>query len=964
VSPLNGHLYGYDSMTFDDKDVLVDMNPISNVASCTEIADPGNATGVLSTVMFSKQNKLVTIFANQTNGSWIDVNTGIRTILPSSVTAAPYSDGSSLPFAGFLRITKVGTPTDVIFENGFESINDNIFSNGFESAGFVDLDFIKSGVFVDTNDDMLAQAGESIEYSFSLSNTGSVALNSISISDPLMTVAGSLANLPVAATDNSTFSGTYVLTQTDVDNGEVSNLATANVQDPESNSLAVLSNSGVPLITNLATSAEVSLVKAGIFVDSSMDGFAQAGETIEYSFTVTNTGTQTLHNISITDPLLSISGSLASLSPSASDSITFSGTYILTQANVDNGFVSNLARVNSSDPSNNTVTSLSNNSTPLITNLPSVNSMSLIKSGVFVDTINDGAAGVGDKINYTFNVTNTGTQTLNNITISDALMSVPGAIPNLGVSASDSTTLKGNYVLKQADIDAGFVSNLATANAFDPSTNPISATSNAGSPLITNLSPTASISIVKSGSYVDLLNVGFVEPGDEIHYSFTVTNTGTQTLSAISISDPLVTVAGFLSSLAPSAIDSSTFSAVYTLTQDDVDATFVANTATVNAEDPSSSPISANSNNVVTNFTPTASISLVKSGVFADTNMDGLAQEGELINYAFVVKNTGSLTLSNISITDPKLSVAGSLASLAVSATDNSTFSGSYALTQVDIDAGFVSNLATVNAEDPSTNPVSASSNSGAALITNLPTNASMSLVKSAVFNDASMDGLAQVGETIDYSFTLTNTGNLTLTNLSISDPLMTVSGNLASLSVSTSDNSTFSGTYVLTQSDIDSGMVSNLATANATDPFMDPVTVQSNSGASLITNLPTLASMSLTKTGVFNDTNMDGFAQVGESIDYTFIISNTGNMTLTNISISDPKISVSGALASLAVSASDNSTFSGSYVLTQADIDAGFVSNLATANASDPALNLVTVQSNGGSATITNLPIFSCPEF
>ncbi|WP_164549928.1 DUF7507 domain-containing protein [Nonlabens ponticola] len=39
--------------------------------------------------------------------------------------------------------------------------------------------------------------------------------------------------------------------------------------------------------------------------------------------------------------------------------------------------------------------------------------------------------------------------------------------------------------------------------------------------------------------------------------------------------------------------------------------------------------------------------------------------------------------------------------------------------------------------------------------------------------NDANADGFAQVGETIDYDFTVTNTGDTALNNITVSDPLL-----------------------------------------------------------------------------------------------------------------------------------------------------------------------------------------------
>lgn len=845
VSPVNGHFYGYDSMTFDDKDVLVEMNPNTNTASCTEIADPGNSTGVLNSVMFSKQNKLLTIFANQTSGSWIDVNTGVRTALTPTLTAAPFGDGGSLPFAGVTKsfFVKGSSISDLIFKNGFEDV---IFANGFETTS---ISLEKTGIFVDANGDGLAQVGETIDYNFTVTNTGVYPVENIIINDPLMTVPGNLASLEVSQADNSTFAGTYTLNQNDIDAGLVSNLATASGSDPFNQLVTASSNQGVPFVINLPVSASITLQKTGAFIDKNNDGVANIGDTIDYTFAVENTGNQTLKNITVDDPLLTVAGAIAELAPAATDNSTLKASYTLTQADIDAGRVSNTATANAEDPAGNAVSAAANNNTAFVVNLPVSASISLTKIGAFVDTVSDGVAGIGDTINY----------------------------------------------------------------------------------------------------------------------SFTVTNTGTQTLTNISINDPLFTVSATLASLAPGASDNSTFGHVYTLTQNDINNGSVTNLANVTANTPANSIINAESNNgvpLVTNFNAVAAINLVKSGVFNDTNGDGLAQAGETIDYSFTVNNIGSLTLSNISISDPLTPVNGTLASLNVATSDSSSFSASYTLNQQDIDNGSVSNTASVTAFDPMNNAINADSNGGSAVVTNLPVTASMSLLKTAQFNDENMDGLAQSGETISYSFSITNTGNVTLSNLSVSDPLMTVNGSLASLAVGDSDNSTFSGTYTLTQADVDNASVSNLATANATDPSSNAVSVQSNNGVLLVTNLLVNPSISLVKSGQFIDSNTDGFAQVGETIEYSFTVTNTGNQTLSNVSITDPLMNVPGMIASLAPGDSDSATFSGTYTLTQADLNAGSVSNTATANASDPNSSPISAQSNGGAPLVINVPVFSCPDF
>lgn len=133
ASPINSHFYAYDSQTYSDKDVLIEVDPNTMTAACTEFPDVGNQTKRLTSLMFSQQNKLVALFADESNGIWIDVTAGTTygnfNLIATPITPYPHGDGSSLPFNLFSNALR-GTPiTDLIFKNGFE---DFIFANGFE----------------------------------------------------------------------------------------------------------------------------------------------------------------------------------------------------------------------------------------------------------------------------------------------------------------------------------------------------------------------------------------------------------------------------------------------------------------------------------------------------------------------------------------------------------------------------------------------------------------------------------------------------------------------------------------------------------------------------------------------------------------------------------------------------------------------------------------------------------------
>jgi hypothetical protein len=66
--------------------------------------------------------------------------------------------------------------------------------------------------------------------------------------------------------------------------------------------------------------------------------------------------------------------------------------------------------------------------------------------------------------------------------------------------------------------------------------------------------------------------------------------------------------------------------------------------------------------------------------------------------------------------------------------------------------------------------------------------------------------------------------------------------------------------------------------------------------------------------------------------IDFTFTVENTGNVTLYNVTLEDPTATVVGdPIAELAPGATDNTTFTASYVVTQADLDLGYFTNTAT---------------------------------
>src|SRR5262249_51312583 len=94
-----------------------------------------------------------------------------------------------------------------------------------------------------------------------------------------------------------------------------------------------------------------------------------------------------------------------------------------------------------------------------------------------------------------------------------------------------------------------------------------------------------------------------------------------------------------------------------------------------------------------------------------------------------------------------------------------------------------------------------------------------------------------------------------------------------------------------------------------------------------------------------------------GQTVTYSYLIVNTGNTTLTSVSATDTAFSGTGTppviscpVMTLAPAAS--TTCTGPYAVTQADIDAGSITNTAPASGTPPTGPAVT--SAPSSATVT----------
>ncbi len=288
------------------------------------------------------------------------------------------------------------------------------------------------------------------------------------------------------------------------------------------------------------------------------------------------------------------------------------------------------------------------------------------------------------------------------------------------------------------------------------------------------------------------------------------------------------------------------------------------NTVTANGTGPGGIAVTGNANATVAVIVAAPSVSVVKTIVFApggDANGNGKADPGDVLNYKFTVTNTGNVSLKDVKVTDANDGVGAAVvvAVPTVVTTDNGTaaagtigdstnvsttkwdklgpadvitFTAAYTVVAGDIASagggtgtgasggpepdGFLDDKATVTANYVNgliTTPVTASDKKSIQL--NIQPGIQVTKVASKTTN-------AAAGDVITYTYTVKNTGNTPVNNITLSDThngianalvpgfvtfnpgnTSTHTGNTIN-SLSPGDFATYTATYTVTQNDVD----------------------------------------------------------------------------------------------------------------------------------------------------------------
>ena len=219
-------------------------------------------------------------------------------------------------------------------------------------------------------------------------------------------------------------------------------------------------------------------------------------------------------------------------------------------------------------------------------------------------------------------------------------------------------------------------------------------------------------------------------------------------------------------------------------------------------------------------ITPSPSIELTKSLSPAGQVMTAVDQ---VLTFDFVVENTGNVSLTP-TVTDPLLD-APPVCPATNNPVDNTlldpgetiTCTGSYTVTQADLDAGEFLNTATVEGA-----PIDAWADQGVASVmdtddetTPADVQASLDIVKMSDITE-----FTAVGDPIIFTFEVTNDGDVTLDPVTVSDPTAgPVTCSPTALAPTEVATCTADNPYLVTQADLDAGSLTNTATAEGTPP-------------------------------------------------------------------------------------------------------------------------------------------------
>lgn len=854
-----------------------------------------------------------------------------------------------------------------------------------------EVDVPSAGLVLEKSGPEKFELGQEYTYNFKVTNSGSLTaynVEIVEITDPPMKWTGSnpdgvtdlacpsLPNGGLAPGASVTCTGKYVPVAADVERTTILNTAVAEgttTQDPEDPNVVEIRSEESQWLTRADQRPSLELVKEG-----SPNPYV-AGDEITYTFTVTNTGNTRLYEGEVREgtftgengPLNDPTCDRTFLEPAGMDGDTVVCTvnYVATEADVEQGSLENDAIAYGTPPGFNPETERPWE--PVPSNEDDETLLAYNPSLELVKDADKDEYTVGDVITYTFTVTNTGNQKLDNVKVEEtAFTGTPEALDEpvceeTTLQPGESTTCSVEYTATQADVDQGQLENTAVAwgtppDPRDPEKPGEPVPSDPDDKDIPSLYNPA-LTLVKT-----VEEDSYAEVGDLLNYTFTVENTGNVTLADVTIDERAFSGVGDIAdlqcaetTLAPT--EETTCTANYVVQQPDIDATRIDNTAVALGTPPKDEdgndrdPVESNPDDATVPASLDPAIALTKAATLKVEEsgevkyLPFLANdfvEGGTITYVFQVINTGNVALSDVTVDEVDFSGTGTPPAVTCDAStlpagESTQCTADYVITEADVQAGEVTNAAVANGTPP--NPEDPEEPGEP--VESPPAEAEAPGAAIALEKTADTQKFV-VGEEVTYSFKVTNVGKVALTDIEVHEqsfngrggPMSDIECPANELDVG--EYMTCNATYVPVQEDVDYGRLDNVATAEGTPPGDpengrpgEPIETPPSRVEIPADQAPALVLEKVADTNPYSE---------GDLITYTFTVTNAGNVTLNNVSVQETAFdgendisAVSCPASVLAPEASMECT--ATYTATVADVDQGSLTNVAVAKGQTP---------------------------
>ena len=517
---------------------------------------------------------------------------------------------------------------------------------------------------------------------------------------------------------------------------------------------------------------------------------------------------------------------------------------------------------------------------------------------------------LGETVSYTITVKNIYNKTVDLVVSELPGVTIVSTVPET-LGAGEEITIQATYVIQEQDILKGSFTNHVTVTLDDK---PFEGED----PVVTEESD-PKLTVAKTITSTDENNDGIYGLDETITYTITVKNDGNVTVTGINVADQ-VTVEGENRQTATVNAEAfvlkpgedKSFEYTYKVQQSDLGKTIL-NTATATGTDPTGEKVVGTDDVKAVTEERTPKLDVTKTATKPANGTEYALDE--TITYTITVKNTGNVTLADIFVSDEFSRDDGATwdvqkdkltpsASTPITLEPGEQKIYTYQYTVVEEDLGkTLKNTATATAPNPDDpgKPVTDEDTTDGEKVEDR--NPDLSVDKE-VTSDPGADGVYDLGDTITYTITVRNEGNVTLTGVNVKDELLADGQKIHDLDLEngenitlapkghTGDSVTLTADYTVTEEDLGKTLVNTVTAASGQtqpDPE-DPNNDDHDETDGEKTEDPT-PNMEVSKTVVGDK----GSYQVGDVITYQITVSNTGNTTIHNVELMDVMQSANG---------------------------------------------------------------------